>query len=52
MAVHMPPGKETLMPAWAVNIIITLIVVIGVIVCINVLADAGAFSMIVLRGLA
>lgn len=32
------------MPAWLVQLLIVLVVCLTVIVCINVLADAGAFN--------
>lgn len=31
------------MPGWAAQIIIVLIVVVGVIIALNILADGGAF---------
>jgi hypothetical protein len=35
------------MPNWAVQLIIAVIVIVGIIICINILADNGAFDMIV-----
>ena len=32
------------MPAWLVQLLIVLVVIVGVIICLNILADAGAFS--------
>ena len=32
------------MPNWAVQLIIAVVVIVGIIIIVNVLADAGAFS--------
>ena len=35
------------MPQWAVQLIIAIVIIVGIIIIINILADNGAFDMIV-----